>query len=109
MTGGFSTQSFPTISPIIDNKFWDRTGIKGIVIREPDVRPDKTNLTVRPFQIKKKGKWRTLEGKTGNVLVQVKPAVGDYYKTCDYGDIIEVNAALLQPMKKSNPGAFDYA
>ncbi|PIU18130.1 MAG: hypothetical protein COT16_03185, partial [Elusimicrobia bacterium CG08_land_8_20_14_0_20_44_26] len=27
---------------------------------------------------------------------------------CDYGDIIEVHAALMIPMEQKNPGAFDY-
>ncbi|MFH1353607.1 MAG: ComEC/Rec2 family competence protein [bacterium] len=105
----FFNTNFPNhMTKFLDEKFWDKTGIRGTVIREPDVRPDKTNLTVKPFEIKKKDGWKKLKGKTGNVLVQVKPCVGEYYETCDYGDIIEVHAALMIPMEKQNPGAFDY-
>jgi len=65
---------------------------------------------LRRFQREKKvwTDWKKLEGKTGNVLVQVKPVIGDYYETCDYGDIIEVHYALRVPMQKQNPGSFDY-
>jgi len=114
----FFNTNFPQhITNYLDEKFWDETGIRGIVIREPDVRPGKTNLTVKPFEIKKKGwkKWKSLSRKKGvlkrasnNILVQVKPVVGEYYETCDYGDIIEVHAALMIPMQKQNPGSFDY-
>jgi len=105
----FFNTNFPNhMTKFLDEKFWDKTGIRGTVIREPDVRPDKTNLTVKPFEIKKKDGWKKLKGKTGNVLVQVKPVVGEYYETCDYGDIIEVHAALMIPMEKQNPGSFDY-
>ncbi|MFH2083875.1 MAG: ComEC/Rec2 family competence protein [Candidatus Omnitrophota bacterium] len=105
----FNTKFPDHISNQLDKQFWDKTGIRGTVTREPDERSDKTNLFIKPFEIKKKdGQWRKLKGRTGNVLVQVKPSVGDYYQECDYGDIIEVESSLLIPMEKKNPGSFDY-
>jgi len=105
----FFNTKFPShIKNYLDKKFWDRTTIRGTVIREPDIRPDKINLTVKPYKIKKKGKWKELKGRVGNVLVRLKPSVGEYYETCDYGDIIEVSAALLPPMGRQNPCGFDY-
>jgi len=105
----FNTKFPDHISNQLDKQFWDKTGIRGTVIREPDERADKTNLFVRPFEIRKKdGQWRKLKGRTGNILVQVKPVVGDYYEECEYGDVIEVESALMVPMEKKNPGSFDY-
>jgi len=105
----FNTKFPDHISNHLNKDFWSKTGIRGTVIREPDERADKTNLFVKPFEIKKKdGVWRKLKGRTGNVLVQVKPAVGDYYQDCEYGDVIEVESALMIPMEQKNPGSFDY-
>ncbi|MBA3065245.1 DUF4131 domain-containing protein, partial [bacterium] len=106
----FFNTNFPDhMSNYLDTSFWDKTGIRGTVIKEPDERADKTNLFVKPFEIKKKdGVWRKLKGRTGNVLVQVKPSVGDYYQDCEYGDVIEVESSLMIPMEKKNPGSFDY-
>ncbi|MEA2081554.1 MAG: ComEC/Rec2 family competence protein, partial [Elusimicrobiota bacterium] len=105
----FNTHFPDHISHHLDKQFWDKTGLRGTVVREPDERADKTNLFIKPFEIKKKdGVWRKLKGRTGNVLVQVKPVIGDYYKDCEYGDIIEVESSLMIPMEQKNPGSFDY-
>lgn len=104
------------ISHFVDENFFDRTIITGTVVREPDARDNKTNLTIVPELIEKPAKsgWgvlkssMTLTGKTGLVLVTIYPTIGEFYETVEYGDRIKVDAALLSPSEMRNPAGFDY-
>jgi len=78
-----------------------RTKVIGQIIQEPDIRDDRTYLTVSARELSWKGKQFAV---SGNLLIKIKHPSSRF----DYGDRISVTGYLFSPMSKRNPGAFDY-
>jgi ComEC/Rec2-related protein len=79
-----------------------RVEVIGRLVDEPDIRPDKTYLTVETDSVKMDGKWIATLGK---IRVRVKgtdPAVG-------HRDYLKITGYLYKPSGASNPIGFDYA
>jgi len=98
------------ISKYIDNSFNTTTEIIGDIIKEPDIRENKINLTVKVLKIKKQGwkDWKILPKKAGNLQVSIRPTIGEYYFNVDYGDRIKVIGSIMSPFTRVNPAGFDY-
>ncbi|MBO8128982.1 MAG: DNA internalization-related competence protein ComEC/Rec2 [Peptococcaceae bacterium] len=82
---------------------WDGRSVtvRGIVVREPDLRKDKV-LYVLDVDYARAGS-ETLS-RPGYLLVRM-PEVNTVYQ---YGDIIRVQGKLTVPRRPGNPGDFDY-
>ncbi len=103
------TSSPSHITHYYDRAFWFSTKVRGTVVRDPDIRDDKTLVTIKPDLVVKQEKKIKLKGKTGTIMVSIYPSIGEYYNLVSYGDYIEVSAALLAPKERTNPYGFDYA
>ncbi len=83
------------------NDLGERVGIKGEIIREPDIRSDKTLLTVRADTIFMDDKKISVSGR---VLVRLKYLSSGF----SYADYISARGFLSTPFSARNPGSFDY-
>ncbi|MBD3217948.1 MAG: DUF4131 domain-containing protein, partial [candidate division Zixibacteria bacterium] len=83
------------------NDLGEQIGIKGEIIREPDIRSDKTFLTVRVDTIIIDDKKMSVSGR---VLVRLKYMSSGF----SYADYIRAGGFLSTPIPARNPGAFDY-
>jgi ComEC/Rec2-related protein len=83
------------------NDLGERVGIKGEIIREPDIRSDKTLLTVRVDTIIIDDKKISVSGR---VLVRLKYMSSGF----SYADYVRAHGFLSTPIPARNPGAFDY-
>jgi len=78
-----------------------RVILKGQVVEDPDVREDRTYLTVAVDSLT----WQLKKFKaSGKILVKVKEPSNRF----DYGDRILVHGFIFSPLGKRNPGTFDY-
>lgn len=87
------------ISKFTNNR--DPVAILGVIVKYPESRVDKTNLTVEVERIFFKQKVFLVEGR---VLVGV-PELKVLFQ---YGDKIVVHGRLKKPRDERNPGEFDY-
>ncbi len=75
--------------------------VTGEIVADPDVREDKTYLTVNTYKIEWENKSIKADGK---ILVKIKqPSLA-----FNYGDLIQLKGYLNRPLSQRNPGAFDY-
>ncbi|MBN2381302.1 ComEC/Rec2 family competence protein [bacterium] len=92
-----------------DIEFEDYTELGGWIVKEPEIRPYKTNIVVKPdyIRIDEQGEKRAIGG--GLVMLQLRPSMGSAYSDFNYGDyIITKHASLTRPDTANNPGIFDY-
>lgn len=73
----------------------------GQIVADPDVREDKTYLTVNADKIEWENKVINTDGK---ILVKIKQPSFAF----NYGDLIQLKGYLNRPLSRRNPGAFDY-
>lgn len=78
-----------------------RATITGKIVDEPDVRKNKTFITLGTERIFTGNRTYST---TGQIILKIKEPT---YKF-DYADNIEFKGYLSHPMPKRNPGAFDY-
>ncbi len=102
------------ITNYLDTNRDDLTTVRGTIIRDTDVRDLFTNIIVRPEEIKPDpdqpgSEFVKLSGNTGYLQAKVYPSIGKYYETISYGDYIELNVNIAEPLKMSNPTGFDWA
>jgi len=76
------------------------TTIKGVVAGEPDIRDQRTNLSVETHQIQLEGQWQDIEG---TVLVQA-----NRYPQYAYGDELEISGLLETPPEFEDFSYRDY-
>src|SRR5574341_193398 len=75
--------------------------LRGQIVEDPDVRQDRTYLTVAIDGLT----WQFKKFKTfGKILIKVKESSNRF----DYGDRILVYGYIFSPLGKRNPGTFDY-
>jgi competence protein ComEC len=75
--------------------------ITGKIAEDPDVRKNKTFLTVEAQQI---SFGEVTHGTTGRIILKIKEATFRF----DYADHIRFGGYLNPPVSGRNPGAFDY-
>jgi len=75
--------------------------ITGKIADEPDVRENKTFLTMETEAISQNGK---IIPTLGQIILKIKESSGRF----DYADKIKFKGYLNEPASKRNPGAFDY-
>ncbi|HKZ22678.1 MAG TPA: ComEC/Rec2 family competence protein, partial [candidate division Zixibacteria bacterium] len=75
--------------------------ITGQIVADPDVREDKTHLTVATSKFEWDNKSLNV---TGNILVKVREATFAF----NYGDVVQLQGYLNTPLSRRNPGLFDY-
>ena len=75
--------------------------LKGEIVSDPDVREDRTYLTVAAESLFWRGKRIKA---TGKVLIKIRHPSNRF----DYGDLLSVKGYLFSPMGRRNPGSFDY-
>jgi competence protein ComEC len=75
--------------------------ITGKIKDEPDVRENKTFLTVNTENISRNGKTTPT---CGQIILKVKESTSRF----DYADKIKFKGYLNEPASRRNPGAFDY-
>jgi len=102
------------ITNFYDTSFFDKTIIRGTIVADPDQRDGFTNIDIEPQVIipdpeSQPSNVIKLEGKTGYIRAKIYPSVGDYYYALSYGDFVEINSSINEPMKLTNPAGFDYA
>lgn len=73
----------------------------GTIADEPDVREDKTFVTLEAETISDRGRTYFV---TGRIMLKIKQPVFKF----DYADHIAFTGFLNQPTSTRNPGAFDY-
>ncbi len=78
-----------------------KISLSGTVCRDPDIREDKTFLTVNSESILLDGSFIKISGR---VLIKIKSPTNRF----NYGDHIRVKGYLGSPYSSRNPGAFDY-
>ncbi|MBC8263187.1 MAG: ComEC family competence protein [Anaerolineales bacterium] len=76
------------------------TTVKGVVVAEPDVRDQRTNLRVEAHQIRVEEQWQDIEG---TVLVQASR-----YPRYAYGDELEISGLLETPPEFEDFSYRDY-
>jgi competence protein ComEC len=75
--------------------------LSGVVCQDPDIRPDKTFLTVDSRSVIYQDKiWLT----SGKILLKIKKPSNLF----SYGDFIRAEGFLYQPFSPSSAGFFDY-
>ena len=75
--------------------------LTGQIAPDPDMRADRTSLTVAAESLF----WqRKRIAVTGKVLVKIRHPSARF----NYGDIVSVRGHLFSPLGRRNPGAFDY-
>jgi len=102
------------ITNFYDTSFFDKTIIRGTIVADPDQRDGFTNIDIAPQVIipdpeSQPSNVIKLEGKTGYIRAKIYPSIGDYYYALSYGDFVEINSSINEPMKLTNPAGFDYA
>ena len=75
--------------------------LRGQIVEDPDIRSDRTYLTVKVDSLTYQLKKIEVQGK---ILIKIKEPSNRF----DYGDEIIVYGYLFSPLGKRNPGAFDY-
>jgi competence protein ComEC len=75
--------------------------ITGKVAREPDVREDKTFVTLETEALREGQRAHTVRGL---IILKIKEPTFRF----DYADRIKFRGYLMEPTSKRNPGAFDY-
>ncbi len=75
--------------------------IAGKIADQPDVREDKTFITVEPERI---SLGEVTHISTGRIILKIKEPTFKF----DYADHIKFKGYLNEPTSKRNPGAFDY-
>ena len=78
-----------------------RVSLSGNICRDPDIRQNKTFLTLDVESILLDGKFIETSGK---VLIKIKSSTNRF----NYGDYVRVSGFLRAPESSRNPGAFDY-
>ena len=78
-----------------------RISLSGTICKDPDIREDKTFLTMDSEGILLDG---TFIKTSGRALIKVKSPTNRF----NYGDHIRVRGYLREPYSSRNPGAFDY-
>lgn len=88
--------SFPYDDPnFIGKLYGQKVEIEGIVMREPDVRADKVNITVRSSSLPHPALSDSGEGKpVGNILLNV-----GRYPEYQYGDKLKISGKLEEPFE----------
>jgi len=78
-----------------------RVSLSGNICRDPDIRQNKTFLSLDVGSILLDGKFIETSGK---VLIKIKSSTNRF----NYGDCVRVSGFLRAPESSRNPGAFDY-
>jgi competence protein ComEC len=78
-----------------------RVSLGGTICKDPDIREDKTFLTINSENILLDG---TFIKTSGRALIKVKSPTNRF----NYGDHIRAKGYLREPYSSRNPGAFDY-
>ncbi len=112
----FDTSNTDHIKNFKDNAKWSQTLIRGVVVKDPDVRNKITHVVIKPEEIiekpQKSDNARILKGKTGYVILFISEKISrenEYYERMEYGDRVEVVGFLTEPMPLRNPYGFNYA
>ena len=96
--------SMPDPENFIGRFYGQEVELEGVMIREPDVRSDKTNLTLKPTSLPHPspllGKER---GLVGNILLNVGK-----YPEYQYGDKLKISGKLEQPFESEEFSYRDY-
>ncbi len=95
------TQDFPLnhVSNFLDLD--QQVTVTGQIVADPDVREDKTYLTVATSKLEWENKCLNT---TGKILVKIRQPTFAF----NYGDLIQLKGYLHTPLSRRNPGAFDY-
>lgn len=91
----FKTDRVPRQENFIGKLYGQKLELSGVVVKEPDTRSDKTNLTLRP------------EGYSGKVLLSI-----GRYPGYQYGDRLKFSGKLEEPFDRlpgSKPGSSDFS
>lgn len=83
------------------NDLGRRVEVVGEIVREPDLRPDRTYLTVSADTLIYD---RTRIPVSGLLIVKLKYSTSDY----NLADYVNLRGYLSTPLSARNPGAFDY-
>ena len=75
--------------------------VQGKIADDPDIRKDKTFLTVNAERISFKNRTYPV---TGNLILKIKEPSFQF----NYGDEVKTTGYLYEPSSRRNPGAFDY-
>ena len=75
--------------------------LTGKIIVDPDVRENKTYLTVETSKLEWDNRGLPI---TGKILVKIRQSTFDF----NYGDLIQLKGYLNSPLSQRNPGLFDY-
>lgn len=78
-----------------------KVSLSGNICRDPDIRANRTFLTVDVESMLLDGRFIETSGR---VLVKIKSSTNRF----NYGDYIRVSGYLRAPESSRNPGAFDY-
>jgi competence protein ComEC len=78
-----------------------KVSLSGIICKDPDIRENKTFLTIETESIFLDDKFVKISGR---VLIQIKSSTNRF----NYGDYVRVVGYLRAPYSNRNPGAFDY-
>lgn len=83
----------------------EKQSINELMMKYPRVKP----LIIQQNFIRFK-KINLVELKKNKSLLRVKiyPQIGDYYQELAYGTKVEIISSINEPMRKRNPGGFDY-
>ncbi|OGE76073.1 MAG: hypothetical protein A3C85_01995 [Candidatus Doudnabacteria bacterium RIFCSPHIGHO2_02_FULL_48_21] len=84
-------QSFPDNEDTLVKYYGKETEFEAVVIREPDVRSDKINLTVKPVEF------------NGNILLNI-----GRYPEYSYGDKLKVSGKVEEPFESEEFSYKDY-
>ncbi len=106
------TRAVDTSSPYhivhyCDENRFAKTVVRGVVVKEPDVREGQVRLIVEPYEVKvnpRFKKWKKVDG--GRVLIYLRSSFPNAY-SFDYMDEVEVFGSLLRFPASDNPGVFD--
>ena len=83
------------------NDIGEYVTVVGEIVREPDLRPEQTYLTLRADTIAVE---KTQIPVSGLILIRLKYSSSKF----NYADYVQVRGYLSSPQPARNPGAFDY-
>ncbi|MFC1850375.1 ComEC/Rec2 family competence protein [candidate division CSSED10-310 bacterium] len=104
-----TTSPYHLIHYIDDVEFVDKTEVAGWIVKEPEIREFKTNVTLKPDYIRLDEKGKKIKISGGLVLMQLRPSMKWTYSKYQYGDYVVTRfVSLTGPAAANNPGVFDY-
>jgi len=92
-----------------DREYQEFTEVGGWIVKEPEIRPYKTNVVIRPEYVRVDEAGEKVPISGGLVMLQFRPSMGSSYDDYNYGDyVITRQVSLTRPATANNPGVFDY-